>query len=65
MKVGLEAIGNYEGVAVRILSYFLTEDAKYVLHAQMSPDTRIQGMETTLTNVFNALIRRLITDDVQ
>lgn len=60
----MEALGKSKGVVVRILAYLLSEDAKDAYQAQIVPGTRTQALETTWRYVIQALVRRLLTDDV-
>lgn len=64
MKEFLDALGKSEGGPVRVLPYFIGDDAKDVYPVQISTGTRTQAIETTWPYVLNSSIRRLLTDYV-
>lgn len=63
MKEGL-VLGKSELVAVRVLLYFLTDDAKDVYHAHISLCTRMQTIALTCIYIVHALISSLWTENV-
>lgn len=63
MNEGLEALVKMEGVDVRVLSYFLTDNAKYLFQAQMFPGTGTRAIETSWTYILNELIGWLLNEE--
>lgn len=60
----LRALDRYEGVALHILAYLLCNVAKDVYNEQVCTTTAKYTLHEAFPYVWNALLARLITDDV-
>lgn len=65
-KEACDALATSEAIGVRVLAYFLKDDAKDTYQQQTSPGTNIPGreLEASWPFVINALLRRFLSDDV-
>ena len=66
MKEALNGFGKSEAIGVRLLAFYLSEDAKSVYEAQVNPGTasRTAMLNATWPYVINAMIRRFLTEEV-
>lgn len=65
-KKAMDGLSKSEAVAVRVLAYFLADDAKDAYQSQMSPGALDQGTAFSMSwpYVVHMLIKRFLTDDV-
>ena len=65
-KKAMNDLGKSEGIAVRVLSYFLVDDAEDTYNIQMNSNMSHTDEQVTDTwpHVINALLETHITDDI-
>ena len=65
-KEAMDSLGKCEGIAVRVLAYYLTDDARTAYENQVTPGTVISdsGLNSTWPHVVHMFLVRYLTDEI-